>query len=462
MLGAEMTKFPVARARQVALEVLTRVIEHDAYANLALQQVLGAQPIAPADKALVTELVYGTLKQRLTVDWHLQSFLSKPLNTLPTAVQHILRLGAYQLLYLDRIPARAAINEAVNQVKKSGFAGLSGMVNAVLRNLERNKHNLALPDQEQEPAKYLSVAYSHPQWMVERWLKRWQFDATRSLCSSNNLPAPVWLRTNTLRISRDELAARLAQAGVDVRPGEKAPESLEIKNFTGVEQLAAFQAGFCTVQDESSMLVAHVLAPQAGELIVDACAAPGGKTTHIAQLMQDEGEIRAFEIHPHKLSLIEGTAKRLGITIIGAALGDVTRLSELFAGPADRVLVDAPCSGLGVLRRKSDARWKKHPQDILELQQLQLQILRQAGKLVKPGGTLVYSTCTIEPEENFEVIKAFRREFADFVPVDLNTVLPFSLEREADRHMAAKGYIQLLPHVHGTDGFFIARLDKTV
>jgi 16S rRNA (cytosine967-C5)-methyltransferase len=462
MRGEEMTKLKVAKAREVALEVLTKVVDQGAYANLALQQILSSEQLAQADKALVTELVYGSLKQRLTVDWHLQSFLSKPLGSLPVLLQNVLRLGAYQILYLDRVPPRAAINDAVNQVKNLGFAGLSGVVNAVLRNLDRNKDKLTLPDQSKEPAKHLSVVYSHPLWMVERWLKRWKFDDTRALCESNNLPAPTWLRVNTLRISREELMEQLAQAGAEVSLGDKAPESIEIKNFIGVEKLAPFQEGLCTMQDESSMLVAHVLAPKPGESIIDACAAPGGKTTHIAQLMEDKGEIRAFEIHPHKLPLVEGIAHRLGIHSITAIEGDATHLSELVSGPVDRVLVDAPCSGLGVLRRKSDARWNKKPEDIPQLQQLQLQILREAAKLVKPGGTLVYSTCTTEPEENFDVIKLFRQEFPEFTPVDLNQVLPFELERTADQHMATKGFIQFLPHIHNTDGFFIARLDRTV
>ncbi|HWJ02043.1 MAG TPA: 16S rRNA (cytosine(967)-C(5))-methyltransferase RsmB [Verrucomicrobiae bacterium] len=449
-------------ARVLALDALEKVTEQGAYANLILQQSLADKGLSGPDRGLATELVYGILKQRLLLDWHLQSFLSKPISTLPPKLQHILRIGAYQLLFLDRVPPRAAINDAVNQAKRAGFAGLGGMVNAVLRNLERNKTELGLPEREKEPAKYLSIAHSHPQWMVERWLKRYGLDGAEELCRINNQPAPTWLRTNILRIDREELAELLRAEGVEVIPGRKAPESLEIRNFSAVEKLTPFQQGLCTVQDESSMLVAHVLGARPGETVVDTCSAPGGKTTHIAQLMGNQGIVKAFEIHPHKLQLVEGACRRLGLDCVQVIQGDARELGSLLAERADRVLVDAPCSGLGVLRRKPDARWKKHQEDIGELKKLQLQILKEAANLVKPGGTLVYSTCTIEPEENFEVIKEFRKAYPDFAPVDMADVLPFELEREEDLHMAKKGYIQFLPHIHNMDGFFIARMDRIV
>lgn len=456
-----MTKMQVSTARSAALEVLREVEDCGAYANLSLQQVL-SKGIAQADRALATELVYGVLKQRLLLDWHLQSFLSKPLTSLPEAVQQILRLGAYQLLFLDRVPARAAINEAVNQTKILGFSGLGGVVNGVLRNLERQKQDLQLPDANKDQAQYLSIIYSHPLWLVQRWLKRWGFAATAQLCQANNAPAPTVLRTNTLRIDRESLVEQLRMANGEVHPGHLAPESLHIANFAAVEKLEPFQAGLCTVQDESSMLVAHVLGAKRGEYVVDACAAPGGKTSHIAQLMQNEGTIIAVEIHAHKVPLINGTCRRLGLNCVEVINGDALHLSKIITKPADRVLVDAPCSGLGVLRRKSDARWRKAEGDIAELKRLQTAILNEAARLVKPGGTLVYSTCTVEPDENFEVIKEFRQSHRDFVPQDLNNLLPFRLERPEDIHMAAKGYVQLLPHIHGTDGFFIARLDRIV
>lgn len=456
-----MTRQRVSAARTIALEVLEKVFEQGAYANLALQQAI-THNISAADRGLATELVYGTLKQRLALDWHLQSFLAKPYEKLPSVLLHILRIGAYQLLFLDRVPARAAINEAVNQSKDRGLAGLSSLVNAVLRNLERNKASLKLPDPQREPAQYLSITYSHPQWMVERWLKRWGFADVEQLCRANNLPAPTVFRTNTLRTSRQELVEMLNRSGIEAVLGSKAPESLEIRGFSTVETLKPFQQGLCTVQDESSMLVAHVLGPQPGDYVVDACAAPGGKTTHIAQLMKNNGKIKAFEVHAHKLPLIEGICRRLGIDCVEAIEGDATRLSELVTEQADRVLVDAPCSGLGVLRRKPDARWKKKEEDIAGLRLLQLKILDEAAKTLKPGGVLVYSTCTIEPEENFEVIKLFRRKHPDFEPADLNQALPFKLAREEDIHMAAKGYVQFLPHVHQMDGFFIAKMTRLV
>jgi len=334
-------------------------------------------------------------------------------------------------------------------------------VNVVLRKVMNKGWDFPWPDAKRETVRYLSVRYSHPEWMIQRWLKRWGLEETEALCQANNQPAQTWIRTNTLKISREDLMDRLTQEGIIVEPGTRIPESLRIQNFGALDRLESFREGLFTVQDESSQLVAHVVDPKPGQHVLDACSAPGGKTTHLAQLMHDEGEIQAFDIHTHKLELIDQLAQRLGVTIIQPQLGDARDLPGVKLGSQQRVLVDAPCSGLGVLRRRADLRWQKEEQDLLDLPRLQLAILERAASCVEAGGELIYSTCTIEPEENFELIKTFRAGHPEFEPVNLVEVLPFTLEDSREIQQASKGMLQLLPHRHGMDGFFLAKFHRT-
>lgn len=445
-------------ARECALRILTRVEEEASYANLLMQKSLHELSDI-RDRQLVTLLVNGTLKNRLTLDYALRRHLRKPMSELPHEVRWILRTSAFQILYLSKIPSPVAVNEGVELTKRR-FGKYSALVNGVLRNVLTSGWEIRWPSREKEPIRYLSIRYSHPEWMVKRWFKRYGFAETEALCQANNEPAPVWIRTNTLKTSRDDLRIRLEGEGVTVTLGERVPESLLIENFGAVEKLPSFREGLFTVQDESSQLVAHILNPQAGDQVLDACSAPGGKTTHIAQKMNNQGEILAFDIHPHKLGLIEGLAQRLGIHIIQPKCGDARELPGVAETSRQKVLVDAPCSGLGVIRRRADMRWHKKEEEIQELPPLQLAILERASQCVTPGGELVYSTCTIEPEENFEVVKAFRAKHPEFIPVSLLEELPFSLTEEKDLNQAKKGILQILPHKHGMDGFFLAKFRR--
>lgn len=444
-------------ARGIAAQILTRVEADGAYANLLLQKNLG-QLSDPRDRQFVTLLVNGVLKHRLTLDYALRKHLSKPMSALPHEVRAILRLGAFQLLYVDKVPQGIAVHESVELAK--AYPKFSGLVNGVLRHVLTQGWNLPWPDSKRDPIRYLSVRYSHPEWMVRRWLKRWGLEETEALCQANNEPAPTWIRTNTLKISRDALKSHLEWEKIVVEIGTRVPESLVIQNFGALETLETFQQGLFTVQDESSQLVAHVLAPRPGQRVLDACSAPGGKTTHLAQLMNNEGEILAFDVHEHKLELIEQLAQRLGISVIQPRLGDARELPGVEPCSRQRVLVDAPCSGLGILRRKADLRWQKEEKDLLDLPQLQLAILERAAMCVDVGGELLYSTCTIEPEENFEVVKTFRIAHPEFEPVNLVENLPFILTEPRDLQQAHKGMLQLLPHRHGMDGFFLAKFRR--
>lgn len=446
-------------SRGLAVYILGHVEEEAAYANLVLQKSLNELKDI-RDRQLTTLLVNGTLKNRLTLDYALRRHLRKPMSELPHEVRWILRTSAFQILYLTKIPPSAAINEGVELTKKRQ-GKYTPLVNGVLRRVLESGWNITWPSREKEPFRYLSIRYSHPEWMVTRWFKRYGLEETEALCQANNEPAPTWIRTNTLKITRENLKERLEGEGVTVTLGERVPESLRIEDFGSVEKLPSFQEGLFTVQDESSQLVAHVLNPRIDDRVLDACSAPGGKTTHLAQKMQNQGDILAFDIHPHKLELVKELSERLGISIIRPQCGDARDLPGVDDSSRSKVLVDAPCSGLGVIRRRADMRWNKKEEEIKALPELQLAILERAALSVIPGGELVYSTCTIEPEENFEVVKAFRTRHPEFVAVNLVEELPFSLTEERDLRQAIKGTLQILPHKHGMDGFFLAKFRRS-
>jgi 16S rRNA (cytosine967-C5)-methyltransferase len=360
-------------------------------------------------------------------------------------------MGAYQIFFLSRVPVSAACNQAVELAKKYGHAGTAKFVNAVLRSAGREPGKAVYPDPARDPARYLALKYFHPEWLAARWLERLGFAACEALLAADNTTPPLSLRTNTLRISRDDLLARLAAEGAAGEPSSWAPEGIVCREYPALATLASLREGLFQVQDESSMLVAHVVGPRPGEFVIDACGAPGGKSTHLAALMGDKGRVLSTDLYEHKLKLTAENAARLGLKIIATRVFDATKLDTVYAGQADRVLVDAPCSGLGVLRRKPDSRWRKSESMLRDLPKLQAAILASAARCVKPGGTVVYSTCTTEPEENEQVVRAFLADNPDFVLADAGALLP-SPRGEA--------MVQLWPHVDGVDGFFIARLER--
>lgn len=447
-------------ARETVLKILYRVIWDGAYANIELNKVLGEGNLSGPDRGLATELVYGTLRMQGSIDYILDKFLKKPLSTLTPWIQIILRLGVYQMFYMEKIPDRAAVNEAVNLTKKYGHPGTVKLVNGVLRNIARNRETIVFPLLEKDPVAHISAVYSHPAWLVRRWIGQMGVEETIWLCTADNLPAPVTARTNTLKISRPELLERLAGEGVQAKPGSYAPESIVLEAAPAIGLLSSFREGLFQIQDESSALAAHILGAKPGSRVIDACAAPGGKTTHLAQLMENRGMIKAFDIHQHKLGLIKDNCRRLGIDIVDACSGDSRSLPDSLSQWADYVLVDAPCSGLGVLRRRPDARWNKDDKQIHELVQLQKEILLSAAQTVRPGGLLLYSVCTITLEESTEMAAWFMKNRADFRLEPFTGRLPFK-PSEKDQAQAAQGMMQMLPHLHGTDGFFTALFRRT-
>ncbi|MCK9221405.1 MAG: 16S rRNA (cytosine(967)-C(5))-methyltransferase RsmB [Limnochordia bacterium] len=453
----------VSPARQVALAVLMEVEGKRAYATLALNEKLPG--LTKKDRALATEIVCGTLRNRSLLDWHIRQVADRPLETMSPPVRNILRLSTYQILFLDSIGDYAIVDEAV-RLTKSSSRKAAGFVNGVLRNLLRKLPGFSLPCLADDPVAYVSIKYSHPAWLVERWIANFGIQHTIAYCQANNETPPTVIRTNTLKISREELFTSLGKAGINGWFTEYVPESIVVEKTGSPEALPGYHEGWFFIQDESSMIAAHCMDPKPTDVVYDLCSAPGGKATHLAQLMGNHGEILAVDIHEHRLKLIEENARRLGITNIETVLSPAEKLPEEFFGKAQRVLVDAPCSGLGVLRRRVDARWHKSEADIVDLQQIQRSILSRAASLVAPGGILVYTTCTLEPEETLDNVAWFLSSFPDyfpggtlssrfsrFAPSRLYRVL--SIQREVQRCIAA-----LAPHLDGTDGFFIAQFEK--
>lgn len=438
-------------AREVALKVVVEVDTAGAYANIALAGEIGRRRLGDQDRRFVTELVYGTVKAMNTLDWIMSRYSSRPPGKIPAVIRNILRIGLYQIFFLSRVPASAACNQAVELAKKYGHPGTVKFVNAVLRSAVRDPGKAAYPDREREPVSHLALKYYHPEWLVARWLERLGEEECEALCRADNATPPLSIRTNTLKTGRDDLMTRLAAEGVSAEASAWTPEGIVCREHPALASLGSLREGLFQVQDESSMLVAHAVGPQPGEFVIDACGAPGGKSTHLAALMRNRGRVLSTDLYDHKLKLTAENAARLGITIIETRVYDAARLGEEFAGQADRVLVDAPCSGLGVLRRKPDSRWRKTESMLRELPKLQAAVLSGAAGCVRPGGTLVYSTCTTEPEENVQVVEAFLARHPDFYLENTGDFLP--VKREG-------AMIQLWPQRDGVDGFFIARLAR--
>ncbi len=370
-------------------------------------------------------------------------------------LKNLLRLGAYQILFLDRVPPSAAVNESVRLAKTLGEKTIAGFVNAVLRAMSRAE-TIQLPDPTQDPILHLSVKYSHPEWLVTRWLARLGPERTAALCAANNEIPPVTVRVNVLRTTRDALAAELSRAGIDVTPCGVSTAGLMLRGVAHLTELPAYERGDFYVQDEAAQLIGFIVAPKPGERILDACAAPGGKSTHLAELMGDRGEITAADAGAKRLERIVENARRLGLTSIRPVVADLTGdSSALGLTPYDRILVDAPCSGFGVLRRNPEAKWYKTEAVIGKMAALQLKILAKAGTLLKPGGVLVYSTCTTEPEENEAVVGAFRARHPGFRLESLRSVWP-----ESPGFVTPEGYLNTILNPYRMDHFFAAQLIK--
>lgn len=442
-----MTKKLIGNPRDAALEVLLEVSKNQAYSNLLVSRKIKEYKLEGPDRGLMTELAYGTLQHQTKLDFLLAPFLK---GKIETWVRILLRLSIYQLVFLDRIPEHAVVNEAVAISKKRGHKGISGLVNGVLRSFlregPRSTETIA------DPLQRLAVETSHPEWLLKDWIDRYGFEKAREIAEQNNTAPPQTVRVNTVKLSREDAIATLEEEGFSVRKGI-VEESLHVSGKPAASS-QLFKTGLLTIQDESSMLPAHALQLKQGLSVLDMCAAPGGKTTHIAQLMGDTGNVIALDLHPHKVKLIRENAERLGLTTIEPLVGDARQAGEIVNGALfDRILIDAPCSGYGVIRRKPDMKYTKQPTDAARLAEIQSAILEEAYELLKPGGTIVYSTCTIEPTENQQVVGAFLSQHPDMESIELPVIL------EKLPHLSEGPGIQILPYADG-DGFYLAALTK--
>lgn len=471
-----MSQFPTAR--WVAFQALWQITRQAAYTDVALNRALqqaspnkttqhknteqknARQRLNPQDRGLVTELVYGCVRRQRTLDALLDQLGKRPATQQPPKLRLVLHLGLYQLRYLDHVPPSAAVNTSVDLAKALQLKRLAGVVNGMLRQYlratergateggatEEGSDILQLPS---DPVARLGVTHSFPDWLIAQWSQDYGWEQTEQLCDWFNQPAAIDLRVNLLQTTRSQLQADLKAAGVLAQPMAAAPQSLRLVSSPGaIPQLPGFNAGHWTVQESSAQLVAHLLDPKPGETVIDACAAPGGKTTHIAELMQNQGEIIACDRTPHRLKKVTANAKRLQLTNIKTHQGDSTQITHWLG---DRILLDVPCSGLGTLHCHPDIRWRQTPESIAELATLQNQLLNQASTWLKPGGRLVYATCTLNPQENEAVIEQFLATHPGWaiVPPEAEQFAPFR---------CPEGWLKVLPHHHQMDGFFMVAL----
>jgi 16S rRNA (cytosine967-C5)-methyltransferase len=439
--------------RELALQLIEQVHQQKAYSPLILNQAIESHRLEGRDAALLTQLVYGVLQRELTLEFYLKSFL-KPKQKLDAWVRHLLYISLYQMVFLDRIPSHAIVSEAVNIAKKRGHQGISGFVNGVLRNVLRK----GVPSFEKLPLEEkLSIEYSHPLWLVERWMKQYGSETTEKILTANNEPPSITARVNPLKTSKAEVLSELEKDGFDVTEGEVSPDAILIKKGKLIGH-RLYQEGLVSIQDESSMLVARALGVEPGMTVLDACAGPGGKTTHLAELMKDQGKIVALDLHIHKTALIDKQASRLGISSIETKALDARKVKSVFAAQSfDRLLIDAPCTGFGVIRRKPEIKYTKNEKDIYSLAGIQAAILDSCADLLKPGGKLVYSTCTIDHEENWNQIQFFLANHPDY-KLDRTLRERLSYFEELDMKEEEEGVLQILPSDFDTDGFFISCL----
>ena len=424
------------------------MFEEGAYADRALHSEVARLGLPPRDRALAMQLAYGVVQRRATLDHVIETLAGRSISKLEPAVVAALRLGVFQLAFLDRVPAHAAVGESVELAKASSRRGAT-LVNAVLRRAAREARALVEALPEATPAE-AALRHSHPLWIAELWFDALGADTARALMAAGNEPAEAALRANTLRITPDELRARLPVAA---HPADRLPEGLVLDGPFDAFSSPLWEEGLFMPQSRAAMAVARALAPEPGDAVLDLCAAPGGKTTHLAALARNEGRIVAVEHHPGRADALRRTAARMGATAVEVRTGDAAEPQE--PGAYDRVLVDPPCSDLGTLASRPDVRWRKDPEMVRALATAQAKILDAAAPALRSGGVLVYSTCTISPAENERQIDAFLDRHAEFAVDDLPSDLPVW------DHPSVPRFLQTLPHRDGTDGFFVARLRRS-
>jgi 16S rRNA (cytosine967-C5)-methyltransferase len=445
------------KPRAICLDILNRIEEADLHPDRLLTDSFKRyRYLTSLDRAFLTELTYGVIRWRGKLDWVIRHFSKIPLEKIELETLNILRLGLYQVLFLSRTPSSAAVNESVELVKRIRGKGGAGFVNAVLRSAIRQKDEIRHPDIVEDPALHISVAQSHPLWLVQRWIKEMGVEETLKICTFNNQISSLALRTNTVKINQKELIEKLRGVELKPFPTTFSEEGIVLQDPPPTSELPFIKEGLYIIQDEASQLVTSILDPKPGERILDACAAPGGKTTHMAQKMEDRGEIYALDLSKGKLDLIEEMCQRLGIKIVRTIKTNAAQPLPIPKGMRfDRILADVPCSGFGTLRKNPDLKWRRGEKDIKRLSELQFSILSNLSVYVKEGGVLIYSTCTVFHEENENVVEKFLEEHPEFELDRIDKVLP-----EKCHPFIQNRYFKTFPPEDEMDGFFVARLIK--
>jgi len=445
--------------RAICLDLLNRVEEADLHPDRLLTDSFKRyRYLTSLDRSFLTELTYGAIRWRGKLDWVIRHFSRIPFEKIELETLNILRLGLYQILFLSRTPSPAAVNESVELAKHIRGKGGAGFVNAMLRSAIRQREGIPYPGITADPALHISVLQSHPLWLVQRWVSEMGTEETLKICTFNNQISPMMLRTNTLRINRQGLIERLREKGLKPFPAFFSEEGIVLEDSPPTSVLPLLKEGLYIIQDEASQLVSFILDPKPGERILDACAAPGGKTTHMGQKMENLGEIYALDLSKAKLDLLEGMSQRLGIQIVTTLKGDASRSLPIPQGMKfDRVLADVPCSGVGTLRRNPDLKWRRKEGDIKRLSELQFSILRNLGGYVKEGGVIVYSTCTVFREENEDVVGRFLTENPEF---KVDRIQPIVSEK--CRRFISDSFFKTFPPRDDMDGFFVARMIRSL
>jgi len=436
-----------------AVKILNRVDRTDAYLDKLLEIELKNSNLSGIDKALLFEIVHGVMRWMGRLDWILNGFYKGQFSKCVPNVKNALRVALYQILFLDKVPDYAAVNEAVEFVKKLQGQKYADLANAVLRNIIRNKESIRYPNPEEDLVAYLSAYYSHPTWMVKRWVKRFGREETEKLLIANNSKPVMALRVNNLVTNKEELKSLLDSVELKYTESKILSEFIRLNNLTNITDWEYFQKGYFSVQDESTGLPVKLLDVKPGMRVLDLCSAPGGKTAFIADLMNNQGEIIALDRFDSRLKILEKNLARLKVTNVKTIPIDALEYNDELG--FDRILIDAPCSGLGTLTKKPDLKWKKDLGDIRKIVNIQYDLLKKGASMLKVGGALVYSTCTIEPEENFDIIKKFLSENSNFKLVDASEIFSKELVDE-------NGCVQTYPHIHGVDGSFAAKLIRLI
>ncbi len=452
----------VDKTREIALKILYKIDKEGAYSNIALNEELDKnKQLDSRDVGLISEIVYGVTNWKLSIDTIIEKYSKIKIKKISPWIINIIRMGIYQIIWLDKIPKSASVNESVNLAKRYGHQASSNFVNAILRKI--TKHDYEELSNISNPQERLSKVYSMPMWLVQELLKeRKSFEVVQDICEELNKRPQMSIRRNNLKIGQQEFETELEKNKIKFKNSNVNNDFYIIEGIRNIEGLELFKKGYFTVQDISAGLSAYLLNPKQGETILDACSAPGGKTTYLAEIMQNKGKIEAWDIYKHRTKLVEENAKRLGISIIDTKEKDATKYDIDYNQKFDKILLDVPCLGLGVIKRKPDIKWQRKPEDIEEITKIQKEILETCSNYLKPRGIMVYSTCSILKKENQDVIKHFLKQHKEFKIIEQKKFTEnLQTEKNQEKNSQEKndGMLEILPK-RDQDGFFICTVQK--